>query len=66
MPVEYNKICIKSTYMNQIHKCDLYQNHWKLGITFNNTVVKLSFSMKTLVDKYACVYLEKLLRKMKQ
>ena len=66
MPVEYNKICIKSTYMNRIHKCDLYQNHWKFGITLNNTVVKLSYSMKTSVNKYAGVYFEKLLWKMKQ
>ena len=66
MPVEYNKIYIKSACMNRIHKCDLYQNHWKFGITLHYTVVKLSFSMKTSVDKYACVYFEKLLWKMKQ
>ena len=52
---------MKSTCVNGIHKCDLYQNHLKFGITLNNTVVKLSYSMKTSVNKYACVYFEKLL-----
>ena len=41
--------------MNRTHTCDLYQITNNLILLLNDTVVKLFFRMKPLVDKYACV-----------